>query len=176
MASHFGEMATENVCAASDGFVGLVDCVAAEHDGVSADSCLRVDDCVAADDRGAAIDTAGYVQVSKENEGAAGQVAFDLHGAEDADGVVHLLSGGDEDVLPEVDAVTACLGVRCGYKQNRKAENPSCTGQQGSPNGKDACPMVVRRMGDFGSALYLETAAKGRVRWGRPETDTGDGE
>lgn len=64
---------------------------------------------------------------------------------------MNLLAGGDEDVLPEVDAVASRLRV-CGRdEQNSESENPSCTGQQVSPNGKDAYPMVVRRMGCSGS-------------------------
>lgn len=139
VASHFGEVAAKDVGAAGDGVVGFVDCVAAEDDGVSADSRLGVDDGVAADDGGAALDAAGYVQVPEEDEGASGQIAFNLHGAEDADGVVHLLSGGDEDILSEVDAVASRLGMCGGGKQDRETENPSYTGQQGSPSGKDAC-------------------------------------
>ena len=151
MTSHLGEVTADYVRAAGDGVVGLVDCIAAQYDGVSADPRLGIDDCVAADDGGAAVDAAGYVQVPEKNEGAACQIAFDLHRTKDTDGVMHLLSGGDEDVLSEVDAVASRLGVCGGDQQHRESENPSCTGQQGSPSGKDACPMV-RRMGCFGSA------------------------
>lgn len=72
MTSHLGEVAAKYVCAAGYGVVGLVDCVAAEHDSVSADSRLGIDDGVAADDCGVAVYAAGYVQASEENEGAAG--------------------------------------------------------------------------------------------------------
>ncbi len=126
MASHFGEMAAEYVRAAGDGVVGLVDCITAEYYCVAAYSCLRVDDGVAAYDGGVAVYTAGYVQASEEDEGAAGQVAFDLHGTEDADGIMHLLAGGDEDVLSEVDAVASRLSVGGGDEQKREAENPNC--------------------------------------------------
>lgn len=79
MATHFGEVAAEDVGVAGDGVVGLVDGVAAEYYGVAADSCLRVNDGVAADDGGVAVDAAGDVQASEENEGSAGQIAFYLH-------------------------------------------------------------------------------------------------
>lgn len=119
-------MAAEYVGVAGDGVVGLVDGVATEHYCIATNSCLRVNDCVAAYDGGVAVDAAGYVQASEENESSAGQIAFYLHGTKDTDGVMDLLPGGDEDVLPKVDAVASRLGVSGGDEQKRDAENPSC--------------------------------------------------
>jgi len=70
--SHSGDVTADDVCAAGDGVVGLVDCVTAQHDGISANPRLGVDDCVAADDGGIAVDATAYVEVSKENESTAG--------------------------------------------------------------------------------------------------------
>ena len=114
VASHLGEVTAEDIRAAGDGVVCLVDCVAEEYD------------CVAAYNGGVAIYAAGYVQTSEENECAAGQVAFNLHGAEETHGVMDLLARGYEDVLSEVDAIASRLGVGGGDEQNRETENPSC--------------------------------------------------
>ena len=79
------------------------------------------------------IDATGYVETPEENEGASRQIAFDLNGAEDANRVMHLLSGGDEDVLPNVDAVASHLGMCAGDEQEQETENPGYTGQQMFP-------------------------------------------
>jgi hypothetical protein len=110
MATHLREVSSNHIRAASDRLVCLIDCVATEHNRVAAYSRLRVDDGIASDDCNAALYAAGYVEIPEEHKGTPGQVAFHLHGAEDASGIVHLLAGGDEDILPEVDAIAGYLG------------------------------------------------------------------
>ena len=131
--THFGEVTAEDVGASRDGVVGFVDCVAAENDSVAADACLRVDYGVAADDGGAALYAPADVEVAEEDEGASGEVAFDLHGAEDTGGVVDLLAGGNENVLTDIGAVAGRLGEGCRREQKHESEDARCLGQQGSP-------------------------------------------
>src|SRR6266851_3200774 len=171
--SRLREMSTEHIGAAGDRLVHLVDCVSAQHDGIAADSGLRVDYGVAADDGSIVLDATGYVEVSEEHDGPAGEISLYLHGTEDAGGVMHLLAGRDEDVLPEVDAIAARLRMGGGWKQKHEAENPNCAGKQSSPLGKETRPMVVRRIRSSGSAVRLsrfdrsageETGVRARAR------------
>lgn len=104
-------MAAEDVGVAGEGFVALVDGVAADDGGSATDTRLGVDDGVAADDGGVAGDAAGDGEVSEEDEDVSGDVALDLDGAEEAAGVADVLAGGDEDVLAEVGAVGAGVGL-----------------------------------------------------------------
>jgi len=140
--SRLREMSTEHIGAAGDRLVHLVDCVSAQHDGIAADSGLGVDYGVAADDGSVVLDATGYVEVSEEHDGPAGEISLYLHGTEDAGGVMHLLAGRDEDVLPEVDAIAARLRMGGGWKQKHEAENPNCAGKQSSPHWQRDTPDV----------------------------------
>ncbi|MCU1222693.1 MAG: hypothetical protein JWQ42_786 [Edaphobacter sp.] len=111
MTAHLREMSANHISAAGDRLVRLIDRVASEDNCVAPYSRLRVDDRIASDDCNIALYAASYVEIPEEHKGATGQIAFHLHGTEDAGGVVHLLAGGDEDILPEVEAIAWYLGV-----------------------------------------------------------------
>jgi len=121
MTTHLREVSANHIGAAGDRLIRFIDCVAAKNDGVTTYSRLRVDDRIAADDRGVVLYAAGYVEIPEEHKGATGQIAFHLDGTEDAGGVVHLLAGRDEDILPEVDAIAGRLGVSGGGKQKHES-------------------------------------------------------
>jgi len=104
-AGEAGDVSAEDIDVAGEGVVGLVDGVSVDDGGSAGDARLGVDDGVAGEDCGVAADMATYGEVAEEDKDVAGEVAFDLNGAEDAGGVADLLSGGDEDVLAEVGAV-----------------------------------------------------------------------
>lgn len=128
-------MASDDVGVSRDGLVGLVDCIAADDDCISAEPSLRVDDGVASDDYSASVNSARDVETSEENKHPSGEVALDLDGAEDADGVVDLLALGDEDVLIEVVAIAVRLSMceRRGEHKRQHSECSKCLVQQGSP-------------------------------------------
>jgi hypothetical protein len=150
-------MSAEDIGASGDRVVGFVDCVSAQDDRIATDPGLGVDYGVAADDSGVVVDVTGYVEAPEENEGATGEIALYLDGTEDADSVMHLLTGGDEDVLSEVDTVAARLGMGSRCEEKRESENPSCAGKQGSPSlTKEMSPTVVRRTGDSGSGSSMK--------------------
>lgn len=121
MTTHLREVSANHIGAAGDRLIRLIDRIAAKNDGVTAYSRLRVDDRVAPDDRNAALYAAGNVEVSEEHKGATGQIAFHLDGTEDAGGVVHLLAGRDEDILPEVDAIAGRLSGSSRGKQKHES-------------------------------------------------------
>ncbi len=107
-AGEAGDVSAEDIDVAGEGVVGFVDGVSVDDGGSAGDARLGVDDGVAGEDCGVATDMATYGEVAEEDKDVAGEVAFDLNGAEEAGGVADLLAGGDEDVLAEVGAV----GVR----------------------------------------------------------------
>lgn len=104
------DVSAEDVGVSGERFVGLVDGISADDDGSSSDARLGVYDFVSADHGCVARDTAGHREVAGENEDVPRDIAFDLHGAEEAGGVVDLLAGSDEDVLAEVDPVGGMPG------------------------------------------------------------------
>jgi len=117
MTTHLREVSANHIGAACDRLIRLIDRVAAKNEGVAAYSRLRVYDGIAPDDRDIALYAAGYVEIPEEHKGATGQISFHLHGTEDAGGVMHLLAGGDEDILPKVEAIAGRLGVSSRGKQ-----------------------------------------------------------
>jgi len=154
-----GEVAAEDEGPAGDGLVGLVDGIAAEDYGIATDSSLRVDDGVAADDSGIVVDPSADVEAAEEHEDAAGDVPFYLDRAEEADGVVHLLACGDEDVLPDVGTVARRLAQRCGGKQEGEAEKSEQAGEQYSPR----CVCASEPVAQVSLCLYARE--EGRVPW-----------
>ena len=116
------QVTSDDPCIAGDRFVGLIDRVAADDECVTAEPGLRVDDGVATDNGRSAGDPPSDIEIAEEHEGAPGELAFNLHGAEDAGGAVDLLTLGDEDVLIEVGAGAVVLcpgrGTREQEKQN----------------------------------------------------------
>jgi hypothetical protein len=142
-----GEMSPKDVGAAGEGLLGLIDCVSAEDDGIARDAGLGIDDGVSAEDRGAAPHLAAYIQVSEENERAAGEFAFDLYGAEEAGRIVRLLAGGNEDVLPDIGTIARRLDRRVRGKQKHKSECAERVGQQSSPKATELPVMGTQGIG-----------------------------
>jgi hypothetical protein len=65
---------------------------------------------------------AAYIQAPKEDEDVARQISLNLHRAEEAGGIMHLLAGGNEDVLPHIRAVPRGLAECSGSEQKRQNE------------------------------------------------------
>ena len=130
-ASDWRQVASDDPCITRDRFIGLVDRIAADDESVAAEPGLRVDDGVATDNGRSAGDPPSDIEIAEEHEGAPGELAFNLHGAEDAGGVVDLLSLCDEDVLVEIGARTVVLCPGGGAREQEKqddAQGSDCSG------------------------------------------------
>jgi len=135
-ASDRREMTSNDPCISRDRFICLIDCIPADNHSAATDSRLGVHDCIAANDRCPAVDATRNVEISKQDEDATCDIAFDLNRTEDAGCILDLLPLADKDVLIEVGsgAVAMALATRPGSseKKNGKAQESGCEGHHRS--------------------------------------------
>ena len=110
MSSNWRKVSANDPGITRDRLIRLVDGIPADDEHTATYPGLRIDNGIAADDRRPAGDPASDIDIPEEDEDTTGKIALNLHGAEDAGGIVDLLSLADEDVLIEVGAGSGALG------------------------------------------------------------------
>ncbi len=154
MATSLREVSAQHIRTAGDRFIRLVHRIATQHYRIPANPRLRVNHRIAADNHRAAVNPATHIQIAKQNNRVPRQVSLNLHRAKNTHCIVHLLSRGDKDILPNITAIARCLSKRRRNKQQRKTESSEYAGKQESPSVKSQ-PLVIRRKRRPGSPNAL---------------------
>jgi len=98
-------------------FVRLIHCIAPQNYSVAANPGLRVDDRVSPDHGCTLLHLPADVDASKDDEDVPRRISLHLHRTEEAGGVMHLLAGSNEDILPDVSTAARRLAKRANRQQ-----------------------------------------------------------
>ena len=145
------EVATQHVGASAQRVIALIHRIAAEHRHIAADSRLRVDDRIPADNHRTLVHVSGHVQAAEQHKDMPRQVTFHLHRTEDAGRIVHLLAGGNVDILANISSTARRLGQRGRAEQKQKGEAAEREVQQVSPKESNGVHQQIRKQDKTGS-------------------------